>query len=223
MHKKISIIIPALNEAACIRDCLLPLQPLRERGHEVIVVDGGSSDDTREIAGVLSDSVINCDRGRAVQMNAGAAASTGDVLVFLHADTQVSAGSMAELTEIADPAWGCFSVRLSGSGLFYRVYSYCINLRARISGIVTGDQVLFVARALFEEIGGFPRIPLMEDVAISKRLKAFSRPVIIDDEVITSTRRWEQHGRLRTMLKMWLLRCRFALGASPAALAKEYD
>lgn len=221
---KLSIIIPVLNEQGCIEETLATLQELRQAGHEVIVVDGGSSDATAALAKPLCDVFINSARGRARQMNAGAAAAAGNVLVFLHADTRFAfdPGQVFN-TKVGAMMWGCFSVRLSGSHPLFRIIEFFINLRSRLTFIVSGDQTLFVCRELFERLGGFPDIPLMEDIAVSKLLKQYRRPECLRQEVISSSRRWEQHGIIKTMLQMWLRRFRFALGVNPAALARDYD
>ena len=221
---KLSIIIPVLNEEQCIRECLEPLQVFRQRGHEVIIVDGGSADRTVAIATPLCDRVISSDRGRARQMNAGAENSDGGTLVFLHADTLVH----FDMNEVLQPHidktfWGCFRVRLSGRHILFRLYEYFINLRTSVTGIVTGDQVLVVNRELFDSITGFPDIPLMEDISISRILLNTGRPVTFNEQVVTSSRRWENNGIIRTMLKMWLLRLKYNFGVNPAMLAEEYD
>ena len=204
---KISVIIPVLNEAGCIEACLAGLQDLRRAGHEVIVADGGSNDASVALARPLCDRVIASAKGRARQMNAGAAAATGDIYIFLHADTRFTGGPDRVFGAINDAdCWGCFSVRLSGKHPLFRLFSFFINLRARLTGIVSGDQTLFVSRGLFERVGGFPDIPLC-----------------LRHEVISSSRRWERHGIIRTMLQMWLRRLRFALGTNPALLARDYD
>ena len=212
---KISIIIPVLNEAGCIEECLAGLQEMRQKGHEVVVVDGGSSDATVTLATPLCDSVVNSARGRARQMNAGAATAAGGVLLFLHADTRLTfdAGKLHN-ENVIDDMWGCFSVRLSGSQPLLRIIEFFINLRSRLTHIVSGDQVLFISRGLFNHVGGFPDIPLMEDIAISSTLKRCSAPRCLPDTVVTSSRRWERHGIIKTVLQMWLRRFRFAMGVS---------
>ena len=215
---KISIIIPVLNEAGCIEECLAGLQELRQKGHEVVVVDGGSSDATVTLATPLCDSVVNSARGRARQMNAGAATAAGGVLLFLHADTRLTfdAGKLHN-ENVIDDMWGCFSVRLSGSHPLFRIIEFFINLRSRLTHIISGDQVLFISRGLFNRVGGFPDIP------ISSTLKRRSAPRCLPDTVVTSSRRWERHGIIKTVLQMWLRRFRFAMGVSPAILARDYD
>ena len=221
---KLSIVMPVLDEAAGIEAALSALAPYRRRSVEVIVVDGGSSDGTAERARVLADRVIAAARGRSLQMNAGAAAARGDVLLFLHADTRLPENAdrlVLDGLARSGRGWGRFDVRIDGGGLL-RVVAMMMNARSRLTGIVTGDQALFVARAAFDRVGGFPPIALMEDVALSARLKRLGRPCALRAHVTTSARRWRQHGTLRTVLLMWRLRLRFFLGADPAKLARAY-
>jgi rSAM/selenodomain-associated transferase 2 len=221
---KLSIVMPALNEATEIEAALLGLAPFRQRGAEVVVVDGGSHDGTSELASPLSDRVISSERGRAVQMNAGAAAARGDVFLFLHADTRLPENAdRLVLDGIArsDRVWGRFDVRIDGGGLF-RLISLAMNFRSRVTGIATGDQAMFITRAAFGAAGGFPSIALMEDVALSAQLKRSGKPLTLRAHVTTSPRRWLKNGTLRTMLLMWLLRLRFFFGADPAKLAQAY-
>lgn len=220
----ISIIVPVLDESAGIEACLAALQALRRRGAEVIVVDGGSRDETRALAAPLADSVIDSPRGRARQMNEGAARARGDVLVFLHADTRLpEAADHAVAGAMTHARWGRFDVAIEGASAMLAVVAASMNLRSRLSGIATGDQAIFVRRRDFESVGGFPEIPLMEDVALSKRLKRIARPACLRERVVTSGRRWERHGTLRTILLMWRLRLAYALGADPARLARRYE
>ena len=222
---RISIVIPALNEAAGIAETLRPLQPLRARGHEVILVDGGSADATVEIARPLADQVIASEPGRARQQNAGAEAAGGDVLLFLHADTLlpddadqlVIDGLMA-----SGRGWGRFDVRLSGRAPALRMVGRMMSLRSRATGIATGDQAIFVRRDWFRRAGGFPQIPLMEDVALSAALRRIGPPLCLRERVLTSSRRWEERGVFRTIALMWRLRWAYWRGADPAELAKRY-
>jgi rSAM/selenodomain-associated transferase 2 len=221
---KLSVVMPVLNEAAGIEAALSALAPYRSRGVEVIVVDGGSHDGTLDLARPLADSVIAAPRGRAIQMNVGAAAASGDVLLFLHADTKLpenADGLLLDGLACSGREWGRFDVRLDGGGLL-PVVAAAMNLRSRLTGISTGDQALFVTRAAFERAGGFPPIALMEDVALSARLKRAGPPCALRARVTTSGRRWRAHGMLRTMLLMWALRLCFFLGADPAKLARAY-
>jgi rSAM/selenodomain-associated transferase 2 len=221
---KLSIVMPALNEAAVIEAALQALAPVRARGAETIVVDGGSHDGTAALTRPFADMVLNAPRGRAAQMNAGAGAAHGDVLLFLHADTRLpeDADSLIEdgLAR-SGRAWGRFDVRFDSGG-FLRIVAALMNLRSRLTGICTGDHALFVTRSAFDRAGGFPNLPLMEDVALSARLKRVSRPLCLHACVITSGRRWRHHGLWRTILLMWRLRIAFYFGADPLRLAKAY-
>ena len=221
----LSIIVPVLDEAAGIAAALTTLAPFRERGVEVIVVDGGSRDATVEVAAPLADHVITAPRGRAAQMNAGAAIAHGDVLQFLHADTRLpKAADDLLLYSLAatQRTWGRFDVTIDGRNPLLWIVAALMNLRSQLTGIATGDQAIFVTRAAFAAAGGFPDIPLMEDVALSKRLMRSSRPLCLASRVSTSGRRWRQNGVLRTIVLMWRLRLAYALGAEPAALARRY-
>jgi rSAM/selenodomain-associated transferase 2 len=222
----ISIIVPVLNEAQGISESLAALAPLRARGHEVIVVDGGSSDKTPDLARRAADRVVSAPRGRASQMNAGAALARGEVLVFLHADTRLPEGAGARILQglaASCRAWGRFDVRIEGASVFLPVIAFFMNLRSRATGIATGDQAMFVRREAFERAGGFPPLELMEDIALSRSLKRVSRPLCLADKAVTSGRRWERHGVLRTVFLMGWLRLAFFLGAAPASLARFYD
>ncbi|KAF0191043.1 MAG: family 2 glycosyl transferase [Gammaproteobacteria bacterium] len=223
---KITVIMPCLNEAGIVEQSLSRVQGLRARGHEVILVDGGSSDQTIELARPLVDRIITTPRGRAVQMNAGASVADGDVLLFLHADTRLpAAADLLLTTALANTGrrWGRFDVRLSGSRPALRVVGFFMNWRSRLTGIATGDQAMFMTRKLFDAAGGFPDIPLMEDITLSRTLKRHSAPALIHTKVITSSRRWEQRGVLRTILMMWRLRLAYFFGASPQQLARLYQ
>ena len=221
---ELSIVVPVLNEAPRIFTQLQRLQALRQFHAEVIVVDGGSTDGTAQAATPLADQVLIAPRGRARQMNAGAAASRGEVLLFLHADTELPPNAVAAVNTAitAGARWGRFDVRIDGRHPLLRVVERMMNWRSRLTGIATGDQAIFVRRELFERIGGFPELPLMEDISFSCRMKQLGRPACLSVKVITSGRRWEKHGVLRTILLMWSLRLRFFCGANPADLAREY-
>ncbi len=222
---RIAIVIPTLDEADHIGALLSDLAPLRAQGHEVILVDGGSTDATPTLAASGVDRVLATGRGRAVQMNTGARTAGGEVLWFLHADSRVPPGAAeALLTACRQRArWGRFDVRLSGPHPFLRLVERSMNLRSRLTGIATGDQGIFVTRDAFAQVGGFPEIPLMEDIALSKRLRRLARPACLRPPLLTSSRRWETRGVLRTILLMWRLRLAYALGADPAGLARRYD
>ncbi len=222
---RVSIVIPALDEARRIAATLVPLQPLRAQGHEVIVVDGGSRDATVDFARQRADRVLFAARGRARQMNAGAAVARGDVLLFLHADSIVSTeGVIAMLDALGRrKRWGRFDVAISGRSRSLRIVAAMMNARSRLTGIATGDQGIFVTRELFVAIGGYPDQPLMEDVELSARLKhAAGPPLRIVHRISTSGRRWERGGLWRTIVSMWLLRLRYWCGADPHALAAPY-
>jgi rSAM/selenodomain-associated transferase 2 len=222
---RLSIIIPVLDEAATIADALAALAPYRARGAEIIVVDGGSRDETVEAARVLADRVLAAPRGRGSQMNVGAAAAKGDVLLFLHADTRLPGeadGLVFDALARTKRAWGRFDVTIAGRSPFLRVVAAMMNLRSRATGIATGDQAMFVTRAAFAQVGGFPDIALMEDIVMSRRLKRLSAPACLGTRVTTSGRRWDRDGVVRTILTMWRLRFAFFLGAEPARLARQY-
>ena len=222
---KLAIVIPTLDEAAAIVPTLEALQPARSLGAEAIVVDGGSRDETRSLAAPLADRVIEGPRGRAAQMNAGARAASGDALLFLHADTLLPPGAHAAIASALEGGrdWGRFDVSIAGADPMLAVVALFMNARSRMSGIATGDQGLFATRAAFDAVGGYPDIPLMEDVAISKSLARRSAPACLRERVVTSGRRWERHGTLRTIALMWRLRLAYALGADPRGLARRYD
>jgi rSAM/selenodomain-associated transferase 2 len=212
--------VPALNEAAGIRAALEALAPLRARGHEVIVADGGSDDGTPDLARPLCDRVVLAARGRALQMNAGAREASGDVLVFLHADTALPPDAAAVISQSAKKhLWGRFDVEIQGGHPLLKVVAWSMNLRSRLTGIATGDQAIFVRREAFP---GFAAIPLMEDIAFSRAMKQRGAPACLRSRVRTSGRRWESRGVLRTVLLMWRLRLAYALGADPARLAEKY-
>jgi rSAM/selenodomain-associated transferase 2 len=218
--ERLTLVVPALNEAAGIERCLGAAAPLRARGHEVVVVDGGSTDGTPRLAAPLADRVIAAPRGRAAQMNAGAAAARGDALVFLHADTLLPEGAdRAVLAALTRRAWGRFDVRLDSPRAALGVVSFFMNWRSRLTGIATGDQAIFVRRADFP---GFPDIALMEDVALSKTMKRVSPPACLRQRVVSSARRWERDGVARTVLLMWRLRLAYWRGADPGELAHRY-
>ena len=223
---RLSIVLPVLNEAAIIAPALARLQPLRERGAEVIVADGGSRDQTPALALPLADAVIRAATGRASQMNAGAAQARGEVLLFLHADTELPDGADALILENVlrtGALWGRFDVRLSGSHPLLRLVERMMNWRSRLTGICTGDQAIFVTRDAFAGTGGFPEQQLMEDIAFSRRMKRLGPPLCLRPAAVTSSRRWERSGMLRTVLLMWRLRLLYFLGADPGELARSYE
>jgi len=222
---KLSVIVPLLNETQELPGLLERLSPLIRNGSEVIVVDGGSDDGSAEIAERAGFTVVRASRGRARQMNAGASQASGDVLLFLHADTQLpDAAETAIAHGLADSGrvWGRFDVRITGRSPMLRVVGYLMNVRSRLTGIATGDQAMFVARSVFDTVGGFPDQPLMEDVELSSRLLGLSRPVCIARRVTTSGRRWETRGLWRTIFLMWRLRWGYWRGVSAQRLAEAY-
>lgn len=224
----LSIIIPVRNEAAGIAAALQALAPVRARGAQVIVVDGGSGDGTvalAEAALAPDGHLLHSPPGRARQMNAGAQRAEGAVLLFLHADTQLPADADALIAHAlmdGRHVWGRFDVRIAGRPWMLRVIAALMNRRSRWSGIATGDQALFMTRAAFDAVGGFPNQALMEDIEISKRLLRHSRPACLAQQVVTSGRRWETRGVWRTVWLMWRLRFAYWRGASPDVLARWY-
>lgn len=220
----ISVIIPVWRESATIESLLASLACWREAGHELIVVDGGSDDDTVGLARPGCDHVLVTTSGRATQMNAGAGRARGAVLLFLHADTRLPSTALERLLAFADSGfhWGHFDVRLSARGPLFRVIEWFMNQRSRLTGIATGDQAIFVRRSVFESLNGYPEQLLMEDVELCRRLKQLSGPLCIGEPVVTDSRRWEQNGVWRTVWLMWRLRWRYWRGESPETLAREY-
>lgn len=221
---KISIIIPVLNESEHLEEMLKRIQKFSEHGHETIIVDGGSTDNTVDIAKKYTECVVASKKGRALQMNSGADIATGEALLFLHADTilPTDACELINANLGAETQWGRFDVRLSGSWIIFRVIEYFINWRSRMTSIATGDQAIFLTRDLFDKVGGFPEIPLMEDVALSRLLKRESKPACLKSTVVTSSRRWEKHGVIKTVFLMWRLRFLYFIGVSPTRLSKRY-
>ena len=226
---QLSIIIPVLNEASVLPGLLDHLVPLHACGAEVIVVDGGSGDDSQQIASRAGAQVICTERGRARQMNAGASAAHGEVLLFLHADTilPLCAGQAIETAirrggRADEFVWGHFDVCIDGRSFMLRMVAKLMNWRSRLTGIATGDQAMFITRRAFEAVGGFPDQPLMEDIEMSKRLLALSRPICLMDRVVTSGRRWEVNGVWRTIWLMWRLRWSYWRGVPASELARSY-
>jgi rSAM/selenodomain-associated transferase 2 len=221
----ISVIIPALNEAANLPEILRPLAPWSERGHEIIVVDGGSDDNTARIAEDAGVRVVRSERGRARQMNAGVLQASRDVFLFLHADTQLPVDAdvlIRKGLKTGRYQWGRFDVHIHGTSRMFPVISFMINWRSRLSGIATGDQALFMTRTAYQAVGGFPNLPLMEDVEICKRLQSVSRPLCLRARVSTSGRRWEKRGVWRTIVLMWRLRYAYWRGTPAEKLALLY-
>jgi rSAM/selenodomain-associated transferase 2 len=220
----LSIIIPAFNEEGTIRKTLQQAI-LTTSADEVIVVDGGSRDATREVAKGLVSQLIESPQGRALQMNAGAKAAHGDVLLFLHADTILPLETKEViLAAFSDPqvVGGWFGIHLDRSGWLYGLVAFLVSLRSRLTKIATGDQAIFVRREVFERLGGFSEIPLMEDVEFSRRLKRLGKIACLHQKVVTSARRWERHGPIKTILLMWRLRFLYFMGVSPDRLRNHY-
>src|SRR5215472_1153369 len=227
---RLTIIIPALDEAAIIAAALQALQPLRARGAEVIVVDGGSGDSTIALARPFADGVIAGPRNRGAAMNAGASLGRGDAFVFLHADTTlpanadslIAAALSRRASDCAYCCWGRFDLRIAGRHPLLALVARMINWRSRLTGIATGDQAIFVTPKAFWSVGGLPDLPLMEDIALSRKLKGRCRPLCIAAPAVTSGRRWDHHGLWRTIVLMWRLRFAYYLGAEPGRLALAY-
>ncbi len=221
----LSVVIPVWNEQEALQSCLSPLQPMRSRGCEVILSDGGSFDKSLDRAAGLADRILQASKGRARQMNAGAELARGRVLLFLHADTVLPGRAdwlISQGLKETGPCWGRFDVRLSGRSLLFRVIEQLMNCRSRWTGIATGDQALFVQRSVFLQSGGFADIPIMEDIEMSRRLKSYGPPLCLRERVVTSSRRWEERGVLRTICLMWSLRAAYFFGVSPERLARWY-
>lgn len=229
MNMQLSIIIPVLNEAERLPGTLGHIASLSKCSSDVIVVDGGSQDDSRQVASRAGVTVIRGERGRARQMNAGAAVAHGDVLLFLHADTLLPSTAEQAIEDAIqrggganECVWGRFDVRISGHSFMLRLVAILMNWRSRFTGIATGDQAIFVTRRAFQSVGGFPDQPLMEDVELSKRLLALSWPVCLADRVVTSGRRWEALGVWRAIWMMWRLRWLYWRGVPAGELAELY-
>jgi rSAM/selenodomain-associated transferase 2 len=219
----VSIIIPVLNEEGSIKNLLQQLQTHRQQGHEVIVVDGGSSDKTVSIAELLADKVISSDSGRAMQMNRGVKHAQYDVFWFLHADTQIYKNAVEKIQQaLNEHDWGRFNIKQSGSHILFRIIETMMNVRSCVTGIATGDQGIFVKRKYFDLVNGYTNIPLMEDIKLSKKLKNISKPACIKEPLTTSSRRWEEKGILSTVFLMWKLRFLYWIGVSTDKLAVLY-
>ena len=222
---RLSIVIPALNESGNIVATLTPLQSMRSRCAEVILVDGGSSDATTQLAAPLVDCVVTARKGRALQMNAGAAAATGDILLFLHADSILPSGAdqlILDGLQSDTRVWGRFDISIEGRHFFLPVVAWCMNFRSRLTGMATGDQGLFMTVEAFSQAGGFANIPLMEDLALCAALRKGGPPICLRQKISTSGRRWEKHGVWRTILLMWRLRLAYFFGADPGDLHRAY-
>jgi rSAM/selenodomain-associated transferase 2 len=219
----LSIIVPMLNESQVLPELLVHLQHWQQRGCEILLVDGGSTDSTAELATAGGFDVLRCGAGRAVQMNHGAAQAKGNLLLFLHADTKLPDSADDLIRDaLQRHCWGRFNVRISGEPVMLRVVATLMNIRSCLTGIVTGDQAIFMRKEAFIQIGGFPSLPLMEDIEISKRLSMFGKPACLKAEVITSGRRWIALGVWRTIWLMWRLRFAYWRGVPAEQLVKRY-
>ncbi|MDG5977289.1 glycosyl transferase family protein [Hydrogenophaga taeniospiralis CCUG 15921] len=222
---RFSIIVPMFNEASGLPGLLARLSVLTRQGCEVLIVDGGSDDGSVELVECAGFRVLASPKGRARQMNLGAARATGDVLLFLHADTLLPEGALTTVRQTmlkTAALWGRFDVLIDGAHPMLRVIARLMNLRSRWTGIATGDQAIFVIRKAFEAVGGYPDQPLMEDIELSQRLRALARPACIHTPVLTSGRRWESRGVWRTILLMWRLRWAYWRGTPAEQLAQRY-
>ncbi|MDP6447654.1 MAG: TIGR04283 family arsenosugar biosynthesis glycosyltransferase [Pirellulaceae bacterium] len=218
-----TIIIPAINEASHIEGAVD--SAWRAGASEVIVVDGGSQDGCDQLAEQSNCRLLRSPPGRACQQNAGAAAATGDVLVFQHADSYFAAGALAQLTERAtDPAAQCgaFYQRIDADGVRYRLLERGNASRVRRLGVAYGDQGIFVRRELFEQIGGFPEVRLLEDLLLLKELRRHSWPQLLPGPLHISARRWQQNGVIRQTLRNWRILMAYKLGVKPDDLVKHY-
>lgn len=220
---RLALVVPVLNESAVLPALLEQLAGLRSRSVEIIIVDGGSSDDTVALARQRGFRVVEAPTGRAGQMNAGAAVSQAGMLLFLHADTQLPpAADRLIMAALRQRPWGRFDVRITGRSPVLRIVAALMNIRSALTGIATGDQALFMTRVAYDAVDGFPDQALMEDIEISRRLRRLAAPARIKRPALTSGRRWETHGVWRTIVLMWRLRWAYWRGASPEQLARRY-
>jgi rSAM/selenodomain-associated transferase 2 len=222
---KFSIIIPTLNEEKTIASCLLPLQPLRDNC-EIIIVDASEKNQPADNPphAHLADKIIHSPKGRARQMNLSASQASGDILVFLHADTYLPENALQLIEQqLGSKQWGRFDIQLSGDHSMLKIIAWMMNLRSRLTGIATGDQVIFATKKAFATAGRYPEIALMEDIALSKRLKRTSPPICLNAKVTSSGRRWQHFGVYRTILLMWSIRLRYFFGTDPQLLAELYS
>ena len=227
----LSVVIPVLNDQSCLENLLNTLARYRLDNAEIIVVDGGSTDRTREIAALAGVRLVSSEAGRGNQLQAGFRASTGSLVLMLHADSGVSSDLFYEITKIiksrinrGEQCWGRFKASLF-SDVYPRslwIIAAAMEMRSRATSICTGDQGIFVSRELLLKVGGIPEQPLMEDIELSKRLRAHIRPVIISKLIHASPRKWEDDGLVRTVLRMWIYRARYFFGGDPELLSRDY-
>lgn len=224
MNSRLSIIVPVLNEAAELPSLLEHVSAYAQRECEIIFVDGGSTDQTVNQIQRAGYVVLQSERGRARQMNAGAGRASGEMLLFLHADTRLpdQADQPIHQALSAGKRWGRFDVNITGQSLVLPVIARLMNLRSRLTGIATGDQAIFVQRELFTQVGGFPDQPLMEDIELCARLRKIAPPACLKARLTTSGRRWESRGVWRTIILMWMLRLAYFIGVPADQLAKRY-
>ena len=226
---RLSVVVPVLNEIEALPELLRHLSRLDQSNvikHDIVLVDGGSNDGTVQATTQAGFRVVSSPKGRARQMNAGASATSSDILLFLHADTRLPEGALEQvysaLGQADQPSWGRFDVRITGDAFMLKIVARMMNLRSRITGIATGDQAMFIHRSLFDQVGGFPDQPLMEDVELSQRLCRIKRPVCLRSRVVTSGRRWIDNGVWKTIVLMWQLRWAYWRGVPAEQLAERY-
>ncbi len=222
---KLSIIIPILNEQVFLANHHEILKSLLSDGHEILVIDGGSTDNSVDIAKAIGCKTLKTKTSRGFQLHVGAKHSKNELLLFLHADTLLPTNAAELIYHALTPVnkhWGRFNVRFSNQNLIFQIIAWFMNKRSYLSGIATGDQAIFVKRKSYFSCGGFPDFPIMEDIEISKRLKKIAYPVCIPNEAIASSRKWENQGVIITILKMWSLRLMFFFGVPTEKLAKLY-
>ena len=219
----VSVIIPTWNEESCLAETLRLLR--LQRPHEIIVADGGSGDATCQLA-AAADKLVHATRGRAMQMNQGAAQAAGDVLLFLHADCSLQSGALTEAERILQHGGvvaGCFTMAVQASGLLYRAVNVCATARVRLAGLAYGDQGLFLRKECFEQAGGFPQVRFMEDLLLSQTLRQRGRIVVASKRIFVSPRRWQRAGLIQQTLRNWTLTALAALGVHPDRLARYYS